>query len=104
MPDRQKYTGEPAFVSEYGGIQWSINPGERDWGYGTAPKTEEEFISRYKGLTDALIDNCNMFGFCYTQLYDIEQEQNGIYYYDRTSKFDPDIFKTINSRKAAIED
>lgn len=104
MPDRQKYTGEPAFVSEYGGIQWSINPGERDWGYGTAPKTEEEFISRYKGLTDALLDNSNMFGFCYTQLYDIEQEQNGIYYYDRTPKFDPDIFKAINSRKAAIED
>ena len=104
MPDRQKYTGEPAFVSEYGGIQWSINPGERDWGYGTAPKTEEEFISRYKGLTDALLDNCNMFGFCYTQLYDIEQEQNGIYYYDRTPKFDPEIFKAINSRKAAIED
>ncbi len=104
MPDRQKYTGEPAFVSEYGGIQWSINPGERDWGYGTAPKTEEEFISRYKGLTDALLDNCNIFGFCYTQLYDIEQEQNGIYYYDRTPKFDPDIFKAINSRKAAIED
>ncbi|MBR3589310.1 MAG: beta-galactosidase [Clostridia bacterium] len=102
--DRQHYKGEPTFVSEYGGIQWSINPGERDWGYGTAPKTEEEFIARYKGLTDALLDNCNMFGFCYTQLYDIEQEQNGLYYYDRTPKFDTEIFKAINSRKAAIED
>ena len=102
--DRQTYKGEPTFVSEYGGIQWSINPGERDWGYGTAPKTEEEFVARYKGLTDALLDNCNMFGFCYTQLYDIEQEQNGLYYYDRTPKFDTEIFKAINSRKAAIED
>ena len=102
--DRQTYRGEPTFVSEYGGIQWSINPGERDWGYGTAPKTEEEFIARYKGLTDALLDNCNMFGFCYTQLYDIEQEQNGLYYYDRTPKFDTEIFKAINSRKAAIEE
>jgi len=102
--NRQHYKGEPVFVSEYGGIQWSINPGERDWGYGTAPKTEEEFIARYKGLTDALLDNRNMFGFCYTQLYDIEQEQNGLYYYDRTPKFDTEIFKKINSRKAAIED
>ena len=24
---------------------------------------------------------------CYTQLYDIEQEQNGFYNYDRTDKF-----------------
>ncbi len=102
--DRQKYKGGITFVSEYGGIQWSLNPGERDWGYGTAPKTEEEFIERYKGLTDTLLDNNRMFGFCYTQLYDIEQEQNGLYFYDRTPKFDMGIFKAINSRKAAIED
>ncbi len=104
FPNRQNYVGGPAFVSEYGGIQWSINPGERDWGYGTAPKTEEEFVARYKGLTEALLDNSRMFGFCYTQLYDIEQEQNGLYYYDRTPKFDTEIFRKINSRKAAIED
>ncbi len=102
--DRQKYKGGITFVSEYGGIQWSLNPGERDWGYGIAPKTEEEFIARYKGLTDALLDNNRMFGFCYTQLYDIEQEQNGLYFYDRTPKFDTEIFRAINSRKAAIED
>ncbi len=103
--NRQTYKkGQPTFISEYGGIQWSINPGERDWGYGTAPKTEEEFVARYKGLTDALLDNYKMLGFCYTQLYDIEQEQNGLYYYDRTPKFDTEIFRKINSRKAAIED
>lgn len=104
FPNRQNYKGGPAFVSEYGGIQWSPNPTERAWGYGTAPQTEEEFFERYKGLTDALIDNNRMFGFCYTQLYDIEQEQNGLYYYDRTPKFDTEKFKAINSRKAAIED
>jgi hypothetical protein len=27
-------------------------------------------------------------GWCYTQLTDVEQEQNGIYNYDRTPKFD----------------
>jgi hypothetical protein len=27
-------------------------------------------------------------GFCYTQLTDVEQEQNGIYRYDRSAKFD----------------
>ena len=44
-----------------------------------------------------------MFGFCYTQLYDIEQEQNGLYTYSREPKFDMEIFRKINSRKAAIE-
>lgn len=105
FPERQMYSGKGcAWVSEYGGLQWSRGDRGDAWGYGNAPKTEEELIERYAGLTDALLDNYRMFGFCYTQLYDIEQEQNGLYYYDRTPKFDPEIFRKINSRKAAIED
>lgn len=105
FPDRQMYSGKGcAWVSEYGGLQWSRGDRGDAWGYGNAPKTEEELIERYAGLTNALLDNYRMFGFCYTQLYDIEQEQNGLYYYDRTPKFDPEIFRKINSRKAAIED
>lgn len=105
FPERQMYSGKGcAWVSEYGGLQWSEGDREDAWGYGNAPKSFEEFVERYKGLTDALLDNYKMFGFCYTQLYDIEQEQNGLYYYDRTPKFDTEIFKAINSRKAAIED
>ena len=100
--DRQRYDGKmPFFVSEYGGIGWSVNEG---WSYGNAPKSAEEFIERFKGLTDALLDNENMFGFCYTQLTDVEQEQNGLYTYDRKPKFDTKTFKAILSRKAAIED
>lgn len=99
---RQLYNGEPVFLSEYGGILWS--PGKTDgWGYGQGPKTEEEFIERYRGLTQALLNNSKILGFCYTQLYDIEQEQNGLYTYERKPKFDMDIFKAINSSKAAIE-
>ncbi len=105
FPDRQMYSGKGcAWISEYGGLQWSRGDRSDAWGYGNAPKTEEELIERYAGLTDALLDNYRMFGFCYTQLYDIEQEQNGLYYYDRTPKFDTEIFRKINSRKAAIED
>ena len=100
--DYQKYSGEPVFISEYGGIQWNTN-GNTGWGYGTAPKTPEEFIERYRGLTNAILDNPKFFGFCYTQLYDIEQEINGLYTYERIPKFDVSIFKKINSKKAAIE-
>lgn len=99
--EKNGYNGEAMFVSEYGGIRWSDKDG---WGYGEAPKTEEEFIERYKGLTEALLNNSKMCGFCYTQLYDVEQEQNGLYTYERKAKFDMDIFKKINSQKAKAED
>ena len=101
FPQRQSYNGQPVFVSEYGGIQWSKD--ESGWGYGEGPKSKEEFIKRYQGLTDALLDNPDHFGFCYTQLTDVEQEQNGLYTYDRQPKFDPDLIRQITARQAAIE-
>ena len=100
--DRQPYLGQPVFVSEYGGIQWP--PDTKDgWGYGNAPTTEKDFLDRYRKLAEAILDNPKIMGFCYTQLYDIEQEQNGLYYYDRTPKFDMTVIKAFNSKKAAIE-
>jgi len=100
---RQKYDGKlPVFVSEYGGIRWSDD--EKGWGYGNAPKTEEEFLSRLKGLTDVLLDNPRIFGYCYTQLTDIEQEQNGLYTYDRKAKFPPEVIAPILGKKAAVEE
>jgi beta-galactosidase/beta-glucuronidase len=105
FPKRQTYGGQPYFVSEYGGIWW--NPGQTDgkaWGYGNRPASEKEFIERYDGLTSALLEHPMMFGFCYTQLYDVELEVNGLYTYERQPKFDPEIIRSINSRKAAIED
>lgn len=101
--NRQTYNGNcPFFVSEYGGIGWSLS--KEAWGYGNVPTSPEAFIERLKGLTDVLLDNENMFALCYTQLTDVEQEQNGLYTYDRQPKFDPKVIHAIFSRKAAIED
>lgn len=98
-----KYDGKvPFFISEYGGIRWTED--QSGWGYGEAPKTREEFLDRLKGLTDVLLDNEKMFGFCYTQLTDVEQEQNGIYTYDRKPKFEASEIYPIFAKKAAIED
>ena len=44
-----------------------------------------------------------MFGYCYTQLTDVMQEQNGIYRYDRSTKFDMDRIRRVQARPAAIE-
>ena len=98
----QPYDDQPIFVSEYGGIRWPDTT-VAGWGYGNAPKTAEEFFARYKGLTEAMLHNEEIFGFCYTQLYDIEQEINGLYTYERKEKFDINIVREINQQKAAIE-
>lgn len=103
---RQTYRGEPVFISEYGGIKWVSDESIKSWGYGEDVKTPEEFADRYVGLTDVILSNYKMFGFCYTQLYDIEQEQNGLYTYDREKKFSDDIYQRIidiNTKVAEIE-
>ena len=101
--NRQKYDRKlPFFLSEYGGIRWTED--QAGWGYGQAPQSAEEFLTRLKGLTDVLLDNPNIMGLCYTQLTDVEQEQNGLYTYDRRPKFDPAVIYPIFAKKAAIED
>ncbi|MBR5320714.1 MAG: beta-galactosidase [Clostridia bacterium] len=103
---RQEYKGEPVFISEYGGIKWVSDQSIKSWGYGEDVKTPDEFADRYVGLTDVILSNYKMFGFCYTQLYDIEQEQNGLYTYDREKKFSDEIYQRIidiNTKVAEIE-
>ncbi|MDD3092836.1 MAG: glycoside hydrolase family 2 TIM barrel-domain containing protein [Clostridia bacterium] len=92
----------PVFISEYGGIWWSETD-TSGWGYGQRPNSLDEVIERYRGLTEVLLNNPNIGAFCYTQLTDVEQEQNGLYTYDRKPKMDPAIIKEINKQKAAVE-
>ena len=103
-PNDAPYAGQPFICSEYGGIWW--NPEQTDaraWGYGDRPKSAKAFIKRFRGLTDALLDNPAMAGLCYTQLTDVEQEVNGLYTFGRKPKFDPKAIDAILRRKAAIE-
>ena len=102
--ERQTHKGEPINISEYGGIRWDESGVSNGWGYGDAPKTKEEFLERMKGLTDVILDSNKIFGFCYTQLYDVEQEVNGLYTYERKPKFESAELYQIFSRKAKIEE
>ncbi|MDD2709046.1 MAG: glycoside hydrolase family 2 TIM barrel-domain containing protein [Verrucomicrobiae bacterium] len=97
------YAGQPYLVDEFGGIKW-IPAGRQafasnSWGYGEGPKNEEEFYARLEGQVDALLAVSHVRGYCYTQLTDVEQEQNGIYNYDRTEKFDVKRLARIFGRK-----
>jgi beta-galactosidase/beta-glucuronidase len=107
FPDREpEYEGQPYMVDEFGGIKW-IPPDRRpfasdSWGYGEGPRTLDEFYTRLEGQLLVMRNLSHISGYCYTQLTDVEQEQNGIYNYDRTPKFDlariACIFKLVEER------
>jgi len=101
-----RYQGQPYLVDEFGGLAW-VPPERRaadnTWGYGNAIKTEDEFFSILKGEVGVLLGLPKVCGFCYTQLTDVEQEQNGIYYYDRTPKFSTEKFKSIFTSPHAMK-
>lgn len=103
LPERSgEYRGQPYLIDEYGGIKWIPSPDKKyapdSWGYGTDPTTLEEFYARLEALTDVILNMSHVCGFCYTQLTDIEQEQNGVYNYDRTDKFDMEKINSIFSK------
>lgn len=105
MASRQRYDGKkPVFVSECGGIGWISDANDQAWGYGNNPTTQEEFVERFRTMADIMMQNPRIIGLCYTQLTNVEQEQNGLYTYEREPKFAPAIFRAILSQKAAIED
>ncbi len=115
--DRQHYAGQPYFVSEYGGTWWkaellndTLGKDNADrstsWGYGEQCVTEEQVGKRISALTKVLLEHPGICAFCYTQLTDVEQEQNGVYDYHRQPKFSPAVYQIIKegfSSPAAIE-
>ncbi|MFF8649176.1 glycoside hydrolase family 2 protein [Streptomyces griseoluteus] len=105
------YNGQPYFCSEFGGIWWDAtasaeaagNVLDDSWGYGERPRSAEEFVERFTGLTGVLLDDPDMFGYCYTQLTDVFQERNGVYRFDRGEKVDTALLRAAQLRAAAFE-
>jgi beta-galactosidase/beta-glucuronidase len=104
------YAGQPYFVSEFGGIWWNPDALDADgrvrtesWGYGDRVRDEDGFYARFEGLTGVLLDDPGMFGYCYTQLTDVFQEENGIYRFDRSPKLQTDRVRAAQQRPAAYE-
>jgi len=99
------YAGQPYFCSEFGGTWWSDVDATRSssWGYGQAPCTNQEWIERFRGLVGVLLGDPHMFGYCFTQLTDVFQEQNGVFTFDRRPKFDLAELRRIQQGPAAYE-
>ena len=85
------YRGEPVLVTEFGGVKMA---GSGGWGYAQVGDVDQ-FLQVYRGLIEGLMDPGPVEGFCYTQLTDVEQEQNGLLTYDRRPKLDAALVKPM---------
>ena len=91
-----EYNGEPILITECGGIAFDLDsPG--GWGY-TTVNNEEDYVNQYDRVMSTIIRSDFIFGFCYTQLTDVEQEINGILTYDRKPKCDLAKIKAVNEQ------
>jgi beta-galactosidase/beta-glucuronidase len=97
-----RYRGQPIMLSEVGGflqIPPDMPAAERDMlfrFYGSW-MTPDELIAKYRDLMQGIASLRFVAGFCYTQLYDIEQETNGLLTFGRKPKVNPSEIKSINS-------
>ena len=94
--DNNYQHNQPLFVGEFGGVVWAEGQDRNNsWGYGDMLTNEEGFYERLESYINAILFANNITGFCYTQFTDIEQEKNGIYYYDRRPKLNMERIKAI---------
>jgi len=85
------YRGEPVLVTEFGGLRVA---GPGGWGW-LDVKDEDEFVDAYGRLIRGLVGPGPVEGFCYTQLTDVQQEQNGLLTAERAPKVDPSLLRPL---------
>ncbi len=94
--DGYDYRGQPILVTEFGGVKYAPESDlARSWGY-----CEENdlgaYTKKYAELTRAILDSPLIQGYCYTQLTDVENEENGLLTYHRDVKIPLDTIRKIN--------
>jgi hypothetical protein len=97
-----RYNGSPIFLSEFGGIGYILPEDrakvpENSWGYSGLEPTAKSALDRMRRLYEAISRIQKITGICYTQLYDVEQEVNGLLTYDRRPKFEISAIREVNS-------
>ncbi|MDP9444285.1 MAG: glycoside hydrolase family 2 [Actinomycetota bacterium] len=91
--------GQPVMLTEFGGIRVVSSDDRGGWGYSSV-ESVEGFADRLQELVDAVLDSSALAGFCYTQLSDTGQEQNGLLTADRRPKIPPARVSRIVRRPA----
>lgn len=92
-----EYHGQPIIVSEYGGILLATDTAEdsQAWGY-SSDRDPEAYAAHIARLNAQLLQSPLVQGYCYTQLCDVETEQNGLLTYDRQPKVPLSLIAAAN--------
>lgn len=90
------YQGQPIILTEFGGIGYKVGE-QSGWGY-TSVENEQQYLEDYARIMDAIYSSTALWGYCYTQLTDVEQEINGLLTYDRQPKANLAAIKAINDQ------
>lgn len=85
----------PIMLTEFGGVSLSTSNKEEGWGY-TSAIDSKSFIKDLNRIYKAIYKSKCIVGYCYTQLYDVEQEINGLLTYERKEKVPFETIKKIN--------
>lgn len=93
------YQGQPILVTEFGGVRYAPNTETaRSWGYCDAADADA-YTAKVADLVGALLESKLVQGYCYTQLTDVETEENGLLTYHRKPKIPLETIKAINDGK-----
>ena len=90
--------GLPILLTECGGIGFG-RYSDSDFSYGDIPQSEKALEQQIRHITDMIHAAKSLQGFVWTQLTDIQQEINGLLYFDRTPKLP---LATINALMTGI--
>ena len=90
----EKYEGQPALLTEFGGRAMQSDAKGEAWGYSGAAQNEEAFLKQLGSIMQGVY-SCNFQGYCYTQLTDVQQEVNGLLTVERKSKADIEKLKAL---------
>ncbi len=90
-----EYRGQPIMISEFGGTAFVKDTHGNNWGYGQGVNDDEEFLTRFAGLIDAIDSIPFVSGYCYTQVTDVQHEVNGLLYFNHEPKFEHAKIKKI---------
>ncbi|MBT5205375.1 MAG: glycoside hydrolase family 2 [Gammaproteobacteria bacterium] len=89
-------SGLPLVLSECGGIGYvNVTTTDELFAYGDLPETPAALSEKIQELANALTQIDELQGFVWTQLTDIQQEINGLLYFDRTPKLPLDQIKAL---------
>lgn len=87
----------PVLLTECGGIGFGHHSND-DFAYGEIPASTPELEQRIRDAVRIVLQASELQGYVWTQLTDIQQEINGLLYFDRQPKLPISVFHEIFSQ------